>query len=61
MQVAREHLAEGERLLKRSARPGGSDAEDARLATMATAHFMASMAVTNILLADPPEGPDVTY
>jgi hypothetical protein len=56
---AREHIAEGEKLLRRASLPGGTDAEDARLATMATAHFTASMAITNLLLADPAEAPDV--
>ena len=61
MQVARSHLERGEALLKAAESNINSQDLAVTQSAMACAHFAASMAVTNILLTDPPEGPDVTY
>lgn len=52
---AREHVTEGAAWLARAKRGGGSTAQDTCMATIATAHFTAAMAITNILLADSDE------
>lgn len=56
MQLARFHHAEGERLLTEAAdMTPGFPGEVADRATLAAAHFAASMSATGILLASPPQ------
>jgi hypothetical protein len=59
VQVAREHVKTGERWLDQAcAYSSVSVQRGAMEAAIATAHFSAAMAITNILLADPAEAPE---
>lgn len=60
MQVAREHVAKGEDLLAAAEGQyaGSLGMHGSAAAAMATAHFSAAMAITNILLTDPAEAPE---
>lgn len=61
VQVARNHVTVGEYWLKEASALNGKvgAALTTAAASMATAHFTASMAITNLLLADPAEAPEV--
>jgi hypothetical protein len=58
IQVAREHVQEGERYLGLAERRADLTVH---FSSLATANFTAAMAITNILLADPAEAPDVSF
>jgi hypothetical protein len=58
---AREHVQVGERYLTDAA-SSYSERDDPLAnaqANLATAHFSAAMAITNVLLTDPAEAPDL--
>lgn len=59
VQVAREYVEQGEAWLARASRSAGETLIRASYeAAIATAHFSAAMAITNILLTDPAEFPE---
>lgn len=59
IQNARGHVEQGERWLARATTSAGETLQRAAYeAAIATAHFSAAMAITNILLTDPAEYPE---
>ena len=54
---AREHVEAGQARLSEAEKADGWQRTES-IAALATAHFTASMAITNILLTDPPQGVD---
>jgi hypothetical protein len=59
MDQARDHERRGEAWLDRAKNSAGQSLQRASYeATIAQAYFSAAMAITNILLTDPAEGPE---
>ena len=61
IEAARGHIEAGQLWLKEAQLRGSVQQRSHFSAAMASAHFSASMAITNILLADPAEAPDVSF
>ena len=58
IQRAREHVQLGEHNIDMAERHKDLTVH---FSSLASAHFTAAMAITNILLADPAEAPDVSF
>jgi len=52
IKAARLHVLTGERWLAQAGRPDGSTQQNQFDVAMASAHFSAAMAITNVLLAE---------
>jgi hypothetical protein len=61
IEAAGEHVAAGELHLRAASRRDDGLEWNQHHATLAVAHFTASMAITNILPAYPAEAPDVSF